>query len=124
MDKPDFSDWVKHDGAGGPKVPEGTRVEVLYDRSEQHLIRVPERCSTATWPGFFWRWKRVRVGWFWSKLKRVCDDPAYAPVEAYRFAKPRSTAVDRLVELAAEPYAPPSVIHPEGPLRSPRKVPA
>ena len=57
---------------------------------------------TLSWPGFFWRWKRVRVGWFRKEWRRVCDNPAYAPIIAYRFGRPRSSgaAMRRLRQIA------------------------
>jgi hypothetical protein len=55
------------------------------------------------WPGFFWRWKRVRVSWFRTELRRVCDQPDYAPIIRYRIRKPKGFAI--LERIAANPLA-------------------
>lgn len=101
----EFGPWVECDGSGGPINRPGTVVQVVMAMPKgKKLIEPPdEGCNCATWPGFFWRWKMVRVGWFRSELFRVCDDPAYAPIKRYRIAKPRSTAVDRLAEIVERP---------------------
>lgn len=68
------------------------------------LIEPPDSgCHCATWPGFFWRWQRVRVGWFKHEFRRVCDDPAFAPIKRYRIQKPRSSAVSLLAGIVAKP---------------------
>lgn len=103
----EYGDWIKHDGGRGPTwtgpislMAEGTG-----------SVGPPDEIITPDFPGFFWRWKRVRTGWFRSELRRVCDDPTYAPVIAYRF--PRSRHVAALIALAADPP----------PLSEPEKVP-
>jgi hypothetical protein len=118
----DWGPWIECDGSGGPVNQPGTVVQVCMDlRLGPHLVMPPdEGCNSATWPGFFWRWRRVRTGWFRSELRRVCDNPAYAPIKRYRIRRPR--AIEQLIRLAADPYVPPAVIGPEGPLRLPERV--
>lgn len=117
--------WIRADGAGGPRITHRQTIEFAYDLTETFgkITTAGVDCISPSYPGFFWRWKRVRTGWFKSEMRRVCDDPSYAPIRAYRLQKPRSTAADRLADIAAVPYAPPLVINPEGPLRKPVGVP-
>lgn len=97
----EWGPWIKHDGAG-LTVPPGTVLRVCFfgqglrpkDGAEIHV---------PTWPGFFWRWKRVKTGWLSSELRRVCDDPAYAPITRYQIQRPRSTAMDILREIVETP---------------------
>jgi hypothetical protein len=118
--------WIMHDGSGGPRVSHKQTIELAYDLDETRgkLTSAGLEKITPGYPGFFWRWKRVRVGWFRFVKQRVCYNPAYAPIKAYRLQKPRSTEVDRLADIAADPYAPPPVINPEGPLYLPKRVKA
>jgi hypothetical protein len=105
MGEPEWGDWEKHDGACGPLVSCNQRIQVrmVPSEAEGKLTADDFEWISATFPGFFWRWKRVRTGWFKTELQRVCDDPAYAPIVAYRLRKPRSTAVNRLTEIVASP---------------------
>lgn len=118
--------WVVCDGSGGPRVSHRQNIEIAYDKAEAEgkLTSRGVDCISPSYPGFFWRWKRVRVGWFKSEMRRVCDDPDYAPIKAYRLQKPRSTALDRLTEIVERP--PGTWIHDgtDGDLRLPKKVPA
>lgn len=118
----DWGPWIECDGARCPANLPPVRVQVVMDmRLGDYLIGPPaDGFYIEDWPGFLWRWKRVRVGWFKSELRRVCDNPLYAPICRYRIRKPR--ALLNLVTIAADPYAPPSVIGPEGPLRLPERV--
>ena len=88
--------WIAHDGAV-PSIPLGSVVEVLFQgpgvKPEEGSV-----CDLTAMPGFYWRWKRVRIGWFSSEMRRVCDDPAYAPVIRYRIRRPRGMVVlDRIL---------------------------
>lgn len=95
--------WIAHDGAGmAGQIPDGALVEIKWKGAG---IGAP--CGAGIgpgWPGWFWRWKRVRLGWFRTALVRVCDDPAYAPIVAYRFRRARGMEV--LQRIAADPAAP------------------
>lgn len=88
--------WIAHDG-GLPLMSSGR-----YDvRSNGGGIQVGASIS-SNFPGFFWRWRRVRVGWFRTKLVRICDDPTYAPIIAYRRCGP-SPGMALLSAIAADP---------------------
>ena len=97
----EWSPWVEHDGGS---------VEGLIPLSciINYHSRLPGIAETADGqplpldlPGFLWRWKQVRVGWFKTELKRVCDDPDYAAVIRYRIRKPRGLSI--LERVAANP---------------------
>jgi hypothetical protein len=118
----EWGPWIELDGSGAPYMPVGTRFECVFSGPgiswpDGHQI-IPE-----TWPGFRWSWKKVRLNWFESIRRRVCDQPDYAPIIRIRILKPPAKAVDRLAEIAADPYAPPSVVNPEGPVRRREGVP-
>jgi hypothetical protein len=105
MGEPEWGDWEKHDGAGGPLVSCNQRIQVRMVPSEAagKLTADDFEAISPSFPGFFWRWRRVRIGWFKTVLRRVCDDPTYAPIVAYRLRKPRSTGATRLAEIVASP---------------------
>jgi hypothetical protein len=99
----EWGPWIEHDGGpvrGLIPVP-----CVLHYRIEPPGILGPEQAKSLSpdWPGFFWRWKRVRIGWFRTELRRVCDQPEYAPIIQYRIRKPRGMAIlERIVAAPAE----------------------
>lgn len=45
------------------------------------------------------------MNWFESERRRVCDQPAYAPIIRIRIAKPPAKTADRLAEIVANPPA-------------------
>lgn len=95
-----WSDWTEHDGAAPAMLPDGTPVQLAYD--DDRLIRPGEgKAVSPDEPNWFWRWKRVRVGWFRKERRRVCDDPAYSPIIAYRYRRP--SALTLLERIAEEP---------------------
>lgn len=99
----EYGPWIEHDGAG-VFVPDYTWIQ--WTALLPGLV--PEdggNIDTMRHPSFFWRWRRVRKGWFGSELVRVCDDPAYAPIYRYRIRKPRGLLI--LQEIAANPQAMP-----------------
>lgn len=97
----EYGPWIEHDGAG-LHLPDGTWFQY---RAVGFGLAPKDGChiDARQHPSFFWRWRRVREGWFGSKLVRVCDDPAYAPIVAYRIRKPRGLLI--LLEIAANPPA-------------------
>ncbi len=117
---------IEHDGGMGPQVTHKQPIRLLFDMAgaEGKLTCDHVDIIKPDFPGFYWRWKRVRVGWFKYAMRRVCDDPAYAPVAAYRFAKPRSTAVDRLTEIVERPPGAWIKDGTDSDPRLPKKVPA
>lgn len=118
--------WIMHDGSGGPRVLHRQIIELSYDLREADGKVTIEGvdCISPSWPGFFWRWKRVRTGWFKSEMRRICDDPTYAPIRAYRLKKPRLTAAERLAEIAAHPPGQWIQDATDGDKRLPKRVPA
>lgn len=95
--------WIAHDGAGvAGRIPFGVPIYIKVRGTG--IGPVCGGVILPDWPGWFWRWKRVRVGWFRTALVRVCDDPTYAPIVAYRFGRPRGMEV--LERIAADPAAP------------------
>jgi hypothetical protein len=97
----EWGPWIEHDGAA----------PVWKDRAFVRLKVggagfVTPLNEPSGWddPGFFWRWRRVKTGWFRSELRRVCDDPAYAPIIAYRIRRPR--ALQDLIDLVENLPAP------------------
>lgn len=115
----EWGPWIEHDGArpaswsktaGWPYV----QLQVLSGGRDLRT-KSADGMTGPDDPRFYWRWRRVRTRWFISELRRVCDDPAYAPAIRYRFGRPRSVAADRLAEIAATPLQ--SITGPEGPKR-------
>ncbi len=87
----EWGPWIEHDGAE-PSISRGSLAEIVF----QGCLIVPEDrqpCDLVNWPGFYWRWTRVRTGLFSSVMRRVCDDPAYAPVIRYRIRRPRGMVI-------------------------------
>lgn len=77
-----MSDWVKHDGSRPTyQKPDGT---IITMRFLGDGLR-PQGQVSLQWPGWYWRLKDVRTGWFKTERRPVCDDPAYAPIIAYCF---------------------------------------
>lgn len=105
MSAQEWGPWIDHDGGKGPVVPRTQRIQVrMLNREAAGKICVSDfDAITSDFPWFFWRWRHVRTGWFKTERRRVCDDPAYAPIEAYRIRKPRRTVADLLSEIAARP---------------------
>lgn len=91
--------WIVHDGAAPACLPDGYVFELEYAGAGRG-VRDWSVVDLSRWPGMFWRWRRVRVGWFRSELRRVCDDPAYAPIGRYRLRRQRGMVV--LERLLAE----------------------
>ncbi len=78
--------WIEHDGFT-PSIPYNVRVQFIYIGSG--LVPADgEEVYCAAYPGFFWRWRTIRAGIFRTEKRRVCDDPAYAPIIRYRIRKP------------------------------------
>lgn len=88
----EWGPWIEHDGAE-PEILSGSRVQIVT-RGEDHLIspRWNENLASQH-PCWFWRWRTIRDGFFKTRLKRVCDDPAYAPIIRYRIHKPRGMVI-------------------------------
>jgi hypothetical protein len=111
----EWGPWIEHDGAA-PEPPHGVGWK-LDTVSVGLALRHPPACGIGPgWPGFYWRWRRVRVGWFRTELRRVCDDPAYAPIIRYRIGRPRGNATMRRLQQIAQGLRP--VEGPEGPVRT------
>lgn len=98
---------IRHDGAG-VNLPDGTRLRIEYLGSG--IMPGIDEHIGPNWPGWFWRWRWVRHGWFEKRRVRVCDDPRFAPIIAYWIRRP--PAIELLRELAADPERTP-VVRPE-----------
>lgn len=80
---------ILHDGARPVDFRVGCDIIVKYSReSGSVMLEVGDEIS-AEFPGFYWRWRMVRVGLFGRKRIRVCDDPEFCPIVAYGYHKPR-----------------------------------
>jgi hypothetical protein len=114
----EWGPWIEHDGAA-PLVPKGCESAVCEAVCLGPGV-FPGDVVTPQWPGFYWRWRKVRVGWFATEWLRVCDDPAYAPIVRYRFRRPPGQeALKRLQQIA---WGTRPVEGPEGPVRTPEVV--
>jgi hypothetical protein len=102
----EWGPWVEHDGAEvRSRIPAHA---VIAIRLGAKGIEPPYfKGISHNWPGFFWRIKRVKTGWFSSEWRPVCDDPAYAPIIAYRIRKPRGLVMlENLIAELPEPVGP------------------
>ena len=81
------SDWIEHDGGQPRHWQSGKRVTLWIGALPETGLRYPQPDETVTpdHPCFHWHWRTIRTGWFKRETVRVCNDPAYAPVVAYRF---------------------------------------
>ena len=102
----EWTPWIKHDGAEPQGLPHRARIRIiaLADGISPEVGTV----VSQEHPSFFWRWRRVRTGWFRSELRPVCDDPAYAPIIAYCIRRP--DALRKLIDLAENPPAPSDLV--------------
>ena len=94
---------IKHDGAR-PVIPNRCRVLATFDTDSKGKLPDENQPLTYNSPNWFWRWKTINAGIFGKAKIRVCDDPAYAPIIAYRIRRPRGVAI--LADIAANPDAP------------------
>ncbi len=100
-DEGEWGPWIEHDGAE-PVLPPQAVLDL--EVSSHGDVPAPGVTTSQTRPGWFWRWKTVRVGWFKAVRRRVCDDPAYAPIIRYRIRKPR--ALLQLIDMVENRPAP------------------
>lgn len=110
MGEAEWSDWIEHDGKGCP-LSEGTVVNgVEADGSNWFGTVIGFSGELQEGDVNVWDWDHCQVQgrWEWRLVR-------------YRIRKPR--ALLDLITIAADPYAPPPVIHPEGPVRQPVGVP-
>ncbi len=77
-----MGEWIEHDG-NAPDIPNGARISAKV-KGKEGLIVPNAGGISINHPGFYWSWVKVRIGWFGRKLIRVCDDPAYMPIVAYK----------------------------------------
>lgn len=102
-------DWIEHDGSGPPAaLAPGMSVDAEFERRRGLIVLKVGVGLPLNWPGWWWRWRNVRVGWFRSEVRRLCegpfqDAPRYAPIVRYRLIRP--PALERLREIAANPPA-------------------
>ncbi len=87
----EWGPWIKHDGAFPDAIealPDGATFQALFQADSG--FAPDEGDMGPLHQCFFWRWRDVRVGWFRTERRRVCDDPIFAPVVYYRVRKPRA----------------------------------
>lgn len=101
----EWTDWIEHDG-GRPNIPK--QWVAIQTRFGGQGIEPPDAVAgdaVLDLPNFYWRWQTVKTGWFRKERRRVCDDPAYAPIIRYRFRKPRAVpaGLTILQQLVADP---------------------
>lgn len=106
-DDVEWGTWVDHDGKGCPVVGLFCHVIGLGARGEHHEFKAIAREHPC---------------WDWTNFGKSGVDHGlcglWAKVTRYRIRKPR--ALLDLITIAADPYARPPVIHPEGPVRAPQ----
>lgn len=94
---------IAHDGATPiGRVPDGVILMVHFLVGGGGRLIPPDGTPLTPRSGnWFWRWRRVRVGWLRWERQRVCDDPAYAPIIAYQLR--RTSQVAKLRRIAENP---------------------
>lgn len=102
-DESEWGPWVNHDGADCP-VKWTCQVEIDFYVADEGALLPPTRKITPSLPNWLWRWRTVRLGWFRTERRRVCDDPVYAPIIRYRVRKP--PALRKLIEMVENLPAP------------------
>ena len=93
---------MEHDGAE-PILPR-LRLRLQVHWRGWGITPAHAELVTRSYPGFYWRWRTVKTGWFRSEKRRVCDDPAYCPITRYRIRRPR--ALRQLIDLVENLPAP------------------
>ena len=107
----DYGPLIQHDGAAPmPILRFSGPVKVqMYWSNESGRISPDEAPATmpGDWPGFYWRWKTERYGLFRLKTRRirVCDNPDFHPIVAYRI-KRGTDQVEALRHIAQDINAP------------------
>lgn len=96
----EWGPWIEHDGAQ-PSFREGDKIRLRWLLRPGLIAPSSGPMDCNTYPGFFWRWKTVQTGLFTRERLRICDDPAFAPIVAYRIRRP--DALRRLIDIAADP---------------------
>lgn len=98
----EWGPWNELDGSGPPIIADGMIFEAIFSGPG---VRVPDHSvvDVANWPGFFWRWKTVRVSWFEKARRRVCDVPDYAPIIRIRIRRPPAQSASLLAGIVAKP---------------------
>jgi hypothetical protein len=102
----EWGPWIEHDGAR-PSIPRNS-TDIRY-QVQTPGITPPREFPTVedveNWPGFYWRPRDVKVGWFKTERRLVCDDPEYAPIVRYRIRKPPTLSVgmQMLQAIVADP---------------------
>lgn len=104
-----YEPWKKHDGHAQPRRNGPMQVHIIGDGK-----RPSEGETCGNIPNWHWRMKRVRTGLLRWETRPVCDDPAYAPIVAYRFMKPPRASVETVEELLHEITHPAPVGSPAG----------
>lgn len=99
----EWGPWIEHDGAE-PSLREGFIYQCNF-RLPGIMPKEHAELDSRSWPGFYWRWKQVRVGLLRTEKRRVCDDPSYAPVVRYRVKRPLALRqlIDLVENLPADP---------------------
>jgi len=97
----EWGPWIEHDGGSVEGLLRLPCVIHYYFDPTGIASTADGQPLPLNWPGFLWRWRYVRAGWFSTELRRVCDDPEYAPIVRYRIRKPRGLSI--LERIAANP---------------------
>lgn len=116
-DDVEWGPWIEHDGMSWPVLGLVAQVEYADGLVATRLFdgrpfnKEPAQSLRLRYKGPLYG-----HSWFWDR-PGTC-----VPAVRYRIREPR--AVRDLITIAANPFAPPPVIHPEGPVRQPERVPA
>lgn len=81
----EWSPWIEHDG-GVPLLPTYGPVHMRWVSIGRGRTAPSSIPMSDTWPGFYWSWQEAPDGCH----RRVCCDPAYAPIVRYRFRRPQA----------------------------------
>ncbi len=100
----EWGPWVEHDGSR-PDLPYPCFLCVACEG--RGTTPGDGAAISSKTPNWYWRWRIVSTGRLWwkeSQRVRVCDNPEYAPIIAYRIRKPRGMAIlQEIAEGVREP---------------------
>lgn len=119
-DDADWGPWVDHDGKGCPCMGEWVQGQHGDGRIDTWKAGTAWCTGRQVTGAAFGPVDHVTSCWSWAVPGNMVH-PGHHVIR-YRLRKPR--ALRDLITLAADPYAAPPALAPEGPVRQPEEVPA